>query len=207
MYYPARLCYIVMQTKCYHSWSTDENDRCLIASHKVNNSATIITCASITLFTVVDLLLIWDTIRDKLQDRKVLRNTFRFNYVTVGMIITMLILQIVSVYMTMPWVHGGQLIYNVLDFVICFQYLALLCFFLDMSLIRENNGSSMIIDELGNVIVIRYNNDTTTMHQSIISNDETLDSYYPTKTKKINSMRQFLPDAGNNSIISDDSSD
>ena len=109
--------------------------------------------------------------------------------------------------MTMPWVHGSQLMYNVLDFVICFQYLALLCFFFDMSLIRENNGSSMIIDELGNVIVIRYNNDTTNNKRSIISNDETLDSYYPSKSKKIKSMHQYLPDAGNNSIISDDSSD
>lgn len=81
-----------MQTKCYHSWTTDKNDKCLNLSHKVSNSATIITCCSITVFMVVNLLLIWDSIRDKLQDRKAIRNVFRFNYVTVGMILTMLVL-------------------------------------------------------------------------------------------------------------------
>lgn len=113
----------------------------------------------------------------------------------------------------MPWVPSSQILYNILDCVVCVQYLALMCFFFDMSLIRENDGSSIIIDELGNVIVIKYtaqfrshSNDTNNLSRSLISNDEPVDAFK--KQSKVKSMHKYLPnvDAGI-SLASDDSSE
>lgn len=208
LYYPCRLAYIIMQTKCYHK--NFQNTKCLDLSHKVGDSSTIVTCTSITLFICIDLLLIWDTIRLKAVASDTLRNAFRFNYATVVMLLTMLLLQIVSVYMTMPWMSVAPKLYNVLDCIVCIEFLSLAVFFVDMSLIRKGNGQSIIIDELGNVIVIRFGRQSAESLISDSSNsslDEDQQDPYTKRKDKVNALKKYLPKSSSGVSSHSDNSD
>ena len=57
---------------------------------------------------------------------------FKLNQVTVSVLILLILLQIVSTVLTLP-IGVGEIGYNILDCVVCLQYVGLTYFFFDLS--------------------------------------------------------------------------
>lgn len=97
-YVSTRIWYIVISTKCY---LVKDGQECFGHAKIINESTTVIICLSITLFLVVDLIKIRKCINGK-DSKSEIQSSFKLNEVTVGILVTLILLQIVSTVMTLP---------------------------------------------------------------------------------------------------------
>lgn len=162
-YYIMRASYVILQTNCYYrNFDRAHYESCIKTSSNMNTVSTVMVCISIATFLIVDLCKIRKSIKDQqIDDDNAVRETFKLNEVTVSIVIGLIVLQIVAVWMTMPAIgFHTQMAYNILDCVICLEYLGLTYFMWDMSRSTKQRECSIIVDQLGNVIVIKVDQDT-----------------------------------------------
>ena len=98
---------------------------------------------------------------------------FKLNQVTVGVLILLILLQIVSTVLTLP-ANIGAIGYNILDCVVCLQYVGLTYFFFDMS--KNGRDCQIFVDTLGNIIVIKLDPDYVSQYSSSQNNSVSDDS-------------------------------